>query len=192
MVAAYAWLSVRQRPTSADGGHEEILKTNRTGVAVPCRPLKLSAQVDGLIGPDGVPVSGTAAPGEHDQTRRARPGRKVGLALQTEGFPGFGSPALRRTVGGMVYPERYRHRGLCLIAILLTVAVSAPQLVPARAHAALTPSSIDAAIDPIPPDQRPITVADAYHGVGIRFCLGTAHPVTIADAYHGVGVAVCV
>ncbi len=41
-------------------------------------------------------------------------------------------------------------------------------------------------------EDRPIDVADAYHGVGVRFCLDSKRPVIVADAYHGVGVAVCV
>lgn len=41
-------------------------------------------------------------------------------------------------------------------------------------------------------DDRPISVADAYHGVGVTFCLGDRRVVTVADAYHGIGFAVCV
>jgi hypothetical protein len=57
---------------------------------------------------------------------------------------------------------------------------------PARAAAA------PAIANPVAVEDRPIAVADAYHGVGVMFCLDDRQPVTVADAYHGVGVAVCV
>jgi hypothetical protein len=41
-------------------------------------------------------------------------------------------------------------------------------------------------------DARPITVADAYHGVGIMVCPTGTRLVEVADAYHGVGLGVCV
>jgi hypothetical protein len=60
--------------------------------------------------------------------------------------------------------------------------------VPARHPAATT-----LAAELVDPDDRPIIVADAYHGVGFMVCRRRgAQPVTVADSYHGVGVAVCV
>ena len=41
-------------------------------------------------------------------------------------------------------------------------------------------------------DARPITVADAYHGVGIMVCPTGTRLVEVADAYHGVGLSVCI
>ena len=46
-------------------------------------------------------------------------------------------------------------------------------------------------VSPIAAKDRPISVADAYHGIGVTFCLDNKHPVTVADAYHGVGLALC-
>ena len=46
-------------------------------------------------------------------------------------------------------------------------------------------------VSPIAARDRPISVADAYHGIGVTFCLDNKHPVTVADAYHGIGLALC-
>ena len=48
-------------------------------------------------------------------------------------------------------------------------------------------------VRPVAAQDRPLQVADAYHGVGVRYCLEDGRqPATIADVYHGLGIAVCV
>jgi hypothetical protein len=54
------------------------------------------------------------------------------------------------------------------------------------------PEGPGAARELIDEDARPITVADAYHGVGIMVCPTGTRLVEVADAYHGVGLSVCV
>jgi hypothetical protein len=58
---------------------------------------------------------------------------------------------------------------------------------PAAPAAAVVASAHAVAVE-----DRPIHVANAYHGVGVMFCLDDRQPVTVADTYHGVGVTVCV
>jgi hypothetical protein len=41
------------------------------------------------------------------------------------------------------------------------------------------------------PDNQPIIVGDAYHGVGFTICPNGTKPVDVADGYHGVGISVC-
>jgi hypothetical protein len=53
------------------------------------------------------------------------------------------------------------------------------------------PIAVVSRVDRVAVTYRPISVADAYHGVGVMFCLDR-NPMTVADAYHGVGLAVCV
>jgi hypothetical protein len=48
-----------------------------------------------------------------------------------------------------------------------------------------------AAGDTIAVDNKPIVVADAYHGVGFEVCRDGSAPLKVADAYHGIGVIVC-
>jgi hypothetical protein len=60
-----------------------------------------------------------------------------------------------------------------------------------RAALVARPGNVTAS-EIVPVRNRPFTVADAYHGVGVMFCVDGRRPVTVADAYHGVGVAVCV
>jgi hypothetical protein len=54
------------------------------------------------------------------------------------------------------------------------------------------PPVVASTVNPIAVEDRPINVADAYHGVGVSFCLAGKHPINVADAYHGIGLAVCV
>jgi hypothetical protein len=55
-------------------------------------------------------------------------------------------------------------------------------------------AAVVTAIDnPVAVEDRPLQVADAYHGVGVRYCVEDGRrPATIADVYHGLGIAVCV
>ncbi len=57
---------------------------------------------------------------------------------------------------------------------------------------AATPRATSAPHERVVDASRPITVADAYHGVGLMICSGDKRVLIAADAYHGVGVAVCV
>jgi hypothetical protein len=90
-----------------------------------------------------------------------------------------------------------------LVGLMLAVALLAAALTAAiasividhstgtRAVPAARPVTAEYAESFIRVEDRPLTVADAYHGTGLMFCLGERKPVTVADAYHGVGLALC-
>ena len=85
-----------------------------------------------------------------------------------------------------------------LVAIVIAAAALPATLTGAPAVATDEPSEeptltpTEQAEQLIAPDARPITVADAYHGIGVMVCAENKRLVTVADAYHGIGVAVCV
>ncbi len=64
-----------------------------------------------------------------------------------------------------------------------------PEQWPSDAEHPLPAKSNTAAAHLVDHDAQPITVADAYHGVGFMVCPLDAQPVTVTDGYNGVGNA---
>jgi hypothetical protein len=74
-----------------------------------------------------------------------------------------------------------------------TVTIVDDDSTPDRVVRPAAPAAAAAVANPVAVEDRPSTVADAYHGVGVRYCLEDGlRPATVADVYHGIGIAVCV
>ncbi len=103
------------------------------------------------------------------------------------------------TVPVVVQIKRRQFIALILALILAvaaliwaTVAIVIDGQTVVRKISTAPPTAVASPVDPVAVKDRPISVANAYHGVGIMFCLDDSNPTTVADAYHGVGLAVCI
>ena len=103
------------------------------------------------------------------------------------------------TVPAVVQIKRRQFIALILALILAvaaliwaTVAIVIDGQTVVRKISTAPPTAVASPVDPVVVKDRPISVANAYHGVGIMFCLDDSNPTTVADAYHGVGLAVCI